>query len=379
MDFRFSPWFVRPLLAFGALAVLVWVVLGWMHSNAIREEFLLPRDDLNHYPLTVVSNDAGRVVMSRTPASERTGVWGLESEDGYAQISTVVRIDDDVVERGILDIEGEIVAEDTARMDVDAYTGDPLSAHGLGFEDFAIPSDIGPHPAWFVDGRRATWLIFVHGTGTDRLTESLRVMPMLVEQGYPILSMAYRGDAGATPSDSGMRMWGLTEWRDLDAAITAAQRKGAKDFVVIGSGAGASIVSTYLHEADDISAVRAVVYDSPVLDPEGVVKRWASDSGIPSPIAWLGRGLTRIRFGMDWAVLDQIERADEFDVPMLLLIGEEDPVTPVEEPLAFANLLGDIVATERFIQGGHTNLWNTDVERYLNTIDSFLEQIVGPE
>ena len=70
--------------------------------------------------------------------------------------------------------------------------------------------------------------------------------------------MTYRGDVGATPSENGMRMWGLTEWKDLDAAIVAAQRKGAKDFVVIGSGSGASVVSTYLHEADDISAVRAV-------------------------------------------------------------------------------------------------------------------------
>ena len=361
------------------LVAFVFVVLGWMHSNAIREEFLLPEDTNPVYPLTVLSNEAGRVVLPRTPASEASGVWGLENPDAYAQVSTIVRIDDDTVVRGITAADGEIVADDATRMDVDAYPGDPLLAHGLGFEDFAIPSDIGPHPAWFVDGRRSTWMIFVHGRGTDRLGESLRVMPRLVEQGYPVLSMAYRGDVGATPSESGMRMWGLDEWKDLDAAINAAQRKGARDFVIIGSGAGASVVSSYLHSADDISAVRAVIYDSPVLDLEGVVERWASDSGVSSPVSWLGRVLTRARFGMEWGELDQIDRADEFDVPMLLLIGESDPVTPTDEFLEFAELLGDLAVTERFVQGHHTDLWNIDVDRYLDSVEEFLLEIVGPE
>jgi pimeloyl-ACP methyl ester carboxylesterase len=379
MDFRFSPWLIRPLLLVAASVIVGFVVLGWMHSNAIREEFLLPAGDSGVYPLTVESNDAGRVVVARTPTSERPGVWGLESPDAYAQVSTIVRIGDDTVERGVTDADGTISAGDSVRMDVDAYPGDPLLAHGLGFEDFAIPSDIGPHPAWFVDGRRATWVIFVHGRGTDRLGESLRIMPRLVEQGYPVLSMAYRGDAGATPSETGMRMWGLTEWKDLDAAISAAQRKGAKDFVLVGSGAGASVVASYLHSADDISAIRGVIYDSAVLDLEGVVTRWAGESGTPAPISWLGRALTRIRFGMEWDELDQIERADEFDVPILLLVGDSDPVTPTDEYLTFADALGDLIVMERFVQGRHADLWNIDVDRYLDAVEAFLLQIVGPE
>ena len=379
MGFRFSPWLIRPLLLVAASVIVVFVVLGWMHSNAIREEFLLPAGDSGVYPLTVESNDAGRVVVTRTATSERPGVWGLESPDAYAQVSTIVRIGDDTVERGVTDADGTISAGDPVRLDVDAYPGDPLLAHGLGFEDFAIPSDIGPHPAWFVDGRRATWVIFVHGRGTDRLGESLRIMPRLVEQGYPVLSMAYRGDAGATPSETGMRMWGLTEWKDLDAAISAAQRKGAKDFVLVGSGAGASVVASYLHSADDISAIRGVIYDSAVLDLEGVVTRWAGESGTPAPISWLGRTLTRIRFGMEWDELDQIERADEFDVPILLLVGDSDPVTPTDEYLRFADALGDLIVMERFVQGRHADLWNIDVDRYLDAVEAFLLQIVGPE
>jgi alpha-beta hydrolase superfamily lysophospholipase len=379
MDVRINPWVTRALLLIAVIVVFVFMVLGWMHSNAIREEFLLPAGASSDYPLTVQSNDAGRVVLPRTAATERPGIWGLESEDGYAQVSTIVRIDDDVVVRGITEADGVVSQDDPVRMDVDAYPGDPLTAHGLGFEDFAIPSDIGPHTAWFVDGRRATWVIYVHDSGTDELGQSLRVMPRLVEQGFPVLSMTYRGDVGATPSEDGMRMWGLTEWRDLDAAIGAAQRKGAKDFVIVGAGSGASVVSSYLHEADDISAVRAVIYDSPVLDVEGVAARWASESGIPTPISWLGRQLTRIRFGMEWNELDQIERADEFDIPVLLLVGDADPLTPTDEYLTFAEAVGRLVAVERFVQGRHGDLWNIDAGRYLNTVEEFLLEIVGPE
>ncbi len=380
MVLRILPWVFRLALVLGALVALIFVVLAWLHANAIREEFLLPHPAQDGYPLTVVSNEAGRVVLTRTSDSEREGLWGLESEDAYAQVSTIVRIGDDVVERGIRSLEGAIEAGANVRMDPDVYPGDPLTAHGLGFDgDFLIPSDVGPHPAWFIDGRRSTWVIFVHGRGTDRLTESLRIIPSLVEQGFPVISMSYRGDVGATPNPSGMRMWGLDEWRDLEAAITVAERKGAKDFVVIGSGFGASIVSTFLHESDAMSAVRGVVYDSPVLDLEGVVARWARDNEIPRPIAWLGRRLTTVRFGMEWNLLDQLERAEEFDVPMLMLVGGQDPVTPIDEFAEFGDALGDLADIEVFEQGGHSDLWNLDSQRYERVLADFLLEVVGPE
>ncbi len=379
MTFRFPPWIPRLLLVVAGLVTFAWLVVGWFHANAIREEFLIPRPQQDGYPLTVVSNEAGRVVLPRTHESTREGVWGLETEDAYAQVSTIVRITQNDVERGILAMEGTVEAQDAARMDVDAYTGDPLAAHGLGFDTFAIPADIGPHPYWFVDGRRSTWVIFVHGRGVDRRTESLRVIPTLVEQGFPVVSMTYRGDVDATPSESGMRLWGLDEWRDLEAAVTVAQRKGARDVVIIGSGYGASIVSMFLHESTAIDAVRGVVYDSPVIDLEGVVRRWGAQRGVPGPVAWLGRALTRIRFGMEWELLDQLERAGEFDVPMLLLVGADDPVTPVAESTDFAERLGDLVRFERFEQGEHADLWNVDRDRYERVLGEFLLEVVGPE
>lgn len=375
----FPIWTLR--VAVGVIAVLsvVWVVASWFHANAIRSEFLIPASHVDGPEFEALSVDAGRVVLPRAPETVREGVWGMRAADAYAQVSTIVRITPDNVERGVRMLDGEVATGDLVRMDIDAFTGDPLTSHSIGFEDLVIPADIGPHPGWFVDGRRSTWILFVHGRGDERLAESLRIIPSLVEAGYPIMVMAYRNDVGATASDGGMRLWGLEEWMDVDAAIALGQRRGARDFVVVGSGFGASVVSMFLHESDQIAAVRGVIYDSPVIDFEDVVRKWSGDAGTPRPVGWLGRRLATVRFGVDWRDLDQTRRVDEFDVPMLIMVGGEDTVSDPDATRVFADAMGDQVAFTRFEQGGHTDLWNIDQNRYEATVRNWLLDLIGTE
>jgi uncharacterized protein len=379
MAWNLPRWPVR--VAVGVLLTLAAIIVGlaWFQANQIRAEFLIPERGEAEYPIEILANDAGRIVVTRTDATQREGFWGLEGESAYAQMSTIVRISDESVERGVRTVAGEFAVGDHARLDPDAYTGDPLSALRIGFEDLPIPSEIGVNNGWFIDGRRSTWVVFVHDIGDDRLTESLRIIPSLVEQGFPVMVISYRNDVGAAASESGMRLWGLEEWRDVDAAIELAQRKGAKDFVVMGSGFGASVVSMFLHESDQIGTVRGVIYDSPVVDLESVVKRWSRESGTPRIVGWLGRRLVTARFGVEWDLLDQVSRADEFDVPMLILMGGEDPVTDPDQIEAFADSLGDLATLSRFEQGGHADLWNIDQERYEATIGAWLFDLLGPE
>ena len=372
-------WALRVVLLIAAVFGLVWFAMSWVHANDIRSAFLVPRPALEGYPLTVSSNEAGRVTVDRTTGSVREGLWGLEGQNAYAQVSTIVRLDGDTVERGVKTLEGELEAGDAVRIDADAFTGDPFSAHRIAWEPIVIPSEIGPHPGWFVDGRRATWMVFVHGKGNDRLTESLRIIPSLVEQGFPVMVITLRNDVGATPSPSGMRMWGLEEWRDVDAAVQLGLRKGAKDVVLIASGFGASVVSSFLHESDQIGAVRGAVYDSPVVDLEESVMQWSRDAGTPRIVGWLGRRLATVRFGMEWDLLDQIGRASEFDVPMLILHGGEDPVTPPATIEAFSEAVDPLAVRQRFEQGGHTDLWNIDQFRYEAAVRTWLTDLLGTE
>jgi len=379
MAIRFPAWTGRAALVVAGVLIAAVLLLAWLHANAIRADLMIPRANDGEFDLVVESYQAGRTIVNRTPESDREGLWGLDGETSYAQVSTIVRVTDTSVERGVQSLVSEFEQGDIARIDTDAYAGDPQSAHGIGWEELRTPSDIGPHDAWFVDGRRATWVLFVHGRGNDRLEESLRLLPSLVEQGFPVMSIAIRNDVNATASDSGLRYWGLEEWKDLDAAIELGVRKGAKDFVVVGSGFGSSVVSVFLHQSQNVDLVRGVIFESPVLDIESVAIAYAEARGTPGPIAWLGRRLVAVRFGMDWKALDQTRRTAEFDVPILLLYGAKDPVTDVSVFEQFAARIPHLVIPERFEQAGHTDLWNIDRGRYEKAIADFLLQTAGPE
>ena len=391
MAFRIPRWTGRAALGLVGVVIVLWFLAAWVHANAIRSDLMIPRGNDAPFDIDVISNEAGRVVLTRTGGSDRIGVWGLETPhnndtgtdtqdvDPYAQIGTIVRVTDDTVERGVQPQVSLLEIGDKVRMSTDAYAGDPGSALGLTWEALRSPSDLGPQPAWFVDGRRATWIIFVHGKGNDRLAESLRIMPSLAKQGFPVMAVTIRNDVGAMPNASGLRYWGLEEWRDIDAAIDLGVRKGAKDFIIVASGYGASVASMFLHESPMVDLVKGVVFDSPVLNIEPVAEQYASDTGTPGIVAWLGRRLVEVRFGMDWQALNQLGRADEFDVPILLLYGAQDPVTPVATFERFAASRPDIVTPDRFEQGGHADLWNIDATRYENAIAAFLLTTVGPE
>lgn len=370
------PWIGRITALVAIAVVVVGVAAAWVQSNAIRAEYLVPRPAAGDYDLEVMRIGAGRVVLPRTDSTIREGTWGLESETAYAQVSDVLGITESEVERSIVTLSGELAEGDRVRLDADAYFGDPQEAHGFGFDEVRVPGELGPHPAWLIEGRRSTWVVIVHDVGTDQRSQALRMMPVLLEQGFPILVISVRNDEGAPASASRLRSWGLDEWRDLEAALTLAERKGAADYVLYGYGMGAEVISTFLHESDETELVRGVVWDSPVLDLEGTVD---ATSAAPAPLQEMGQYLAQLRFGLEWDLLDQIERTNQFDVPMLLLHGAQDEVVPISLSEAFAAALPDLARLERFEQAGHADLWNTDSTRYERTVVEFLDQVAGPE
>ncbi len=203
------------------------------------------------------------------------------------------------------------------------------------------------------------------------------MIPSLVESGYPVLVVGYRNDEGAPADPSGLRSWGLTEWRDLDAAVRLAEREGARDYFLVGHDLGAEVVSMFLHESDRVGNVLGVVFDSPALDLEGTMDY--GSGAVALFINELGQQLARIRFGLEWSELDQVARADQFDVPILALHGARDETIPIEITEAFAAARPDLVQFLRFEQGGHGDLWNVDGARYESAVMSFIDGLADTE
>ena len=362
--------------AVGITTIVVFAI-AWLSANQIRSDLLVPVADERPYDVEILRTPPARLVIAGTDEPPRGGVWGFESEATYTQLTALLNRTDTETEWAATPYIGEPAVGVKGRVDVDAYPADPEVAFGLGFEEVRAPGDLGPLPAWLIDGRRSTWVIIAHGKGTDRRSQALRMIPSLVESGYPVLVVGYRNDEGAPTDPSGLRSWGRTEWRDLDAAVRLADREGAQDYVLVGHDLGAEVVSMFLHESDRVGNVLGVVFESPALDLEGTMDYGSGP--VTRFVDELGQQLARIRFGVEWSELDQIARADQFDVPILALHGARDQVIPIEITEAFAAARPDLVRFLRFEQGGHGDLWNVDSARYESAVISFIDGLADSE
>lgn len=364
------------LIGIGITAVVLFVV-AWLSANQIRSDLLVPVADDRPYDIEVIRTPPARLVIAGTDEPARGGIWGFETEETHTQLTSLLNRTQTDTEWAATPYVGDAMVGVMGRVDVDAFPVDPMVSYGLGFEDVRAPGDLGPLPAWLIDGRRSTWVIVAHGKGVDSRTQALRMIPSLVESGYPVLVVSYRNDEGAPRDPSGLRSWGLTEWRDLDAAVRLAEREGAQDYILIGHDLGAEIVSTFLHESDSVGNVLGVVFDSPALDLAGALDY--NSGPVASFVGDLGQQMARLRFGMEWDELDQVARADQFDVPILALHGARDEIAPIAITEAFVAARPDLARLVRFEQGGHGDLWNVDRARYEAEVMAFLESFVEDE
>ena len=374
---KLPHWTGTAVLIGIGIAALVLFGVAWLSANQIRSDVLLPVADDRPYDLEVLRTPPARIVIAGSEDPPRGGTWGFETEGTYTQLTSLVSRTEAETEWAATSYGDETVVGATGRVDVDAFPVDPNEAFGLGFDDVRAPGDLGPLPAWLIDGRRSTWVIIAHGKGTDSRTQALRMIPSFVEAGYPVLVVSYRNDDGAPEDPSGLRSWGLTEWHDLDAAVRLAEREGAQDYILVGHDLGAEVVSTFLHESDQVGKVRGVVFESPVLDLAGSLNY--NSGPVATMVGALGQQMARLRFGMEWEQLDQVARADQFDVPILALHGAHDEVAPIAITEAFVAARPDLARLIRFEQGAHGDLWNVDRSRYETEVMAFLESLVEEE
>jgi pimeloyl-ACP methyl ester carboxylesterase len=338
-------------VAVGLVVVLLVVAAGvtWRMMDIIESELLRPGPLSDPVSLEIVGIAGSRVTFADDDAAAIDGVWGIAGDDGYGQFTRVMSRSTRGVERGLAVLSGGFSAGETVVLEANAFPDDPRTAHGLPFEEVRVPGELGVNPAWLIGGESETWVVFVHGKDMNGRAQSLRSLPTFRKLGMPVLVITYRNDASGGAGDDGHTTWGLDEWRDLESALATATLRGADDFILVGHDMGASIVTTFLHESDRTPDVRGVVLDSAVLDFEALVDDVGDDR------------------------LDQLERVDEFDpmIPMLLLHGTADTISPIETADAFAAALPH-VEYERFSGAGHGALWNSQPVRYEEILTDFL-------
>ncbi len=360
------------ILAGAALVALIGVgaALSWHFSSAV----LVP--DRSDWPadITVEGLSPGRIVLSRSEDTLRPGVYGLEWQGGQAIVGDVVGSDADAVTRRLRTVRGYLVPGMKVALDPRVYVGNPTMALGLPSTTVRIPDELGPMPAWLIPGRSRTWAIVVHGINRDRQV-GLRIAPTLHRAGLPTLLISYREDLGAPPSPDGLHHMGLTEWRDLQAAVRYALAHGARRILLAGYSMGGALIAQFMERSPLAPRIAGLLLDAPALDWRSILEFHATQMGLPSFLALPVEWAIDVRIDPDWESLDALQHPEDFHLPILLFHGTEDKLVPISISDSFAKELPRWVTYYRVPQAGHTESWNVDPGLYERRLTAFLARI----
>ena len=243
------------------------------------------------------------VVLGITPETVVPGRYGLWFDNGFghARVGDVVRLDpaSGTVERELLGVDRGHLARGGARWNPYYYGAPPDASLDLPTEHVTYAGDLGPMPAWVVtppEGPGERWAVLVHGRGARR-EETIRVMPPLLGRGWTCLVPSYRNDEGVPAGPDGRYALGLSEWRDVEAAIRHAVDHGAREVLLMGWSMGGAIVLQLLDRSPLSALVSRVVLDGPVIDWGDVLAHHAKAHRVPAHVGSLARVMMRQRWG----------------------------------------------------------------------------------
>ncbi|MEV4785420.1 alpha/beta fold hydrolase [Streptomyces tuirus] len=329
--------------------------------------------------LTVHGTAAGQITLTRDLAALRPGRYGLSGDGSHAVVGPVLtgapHSADTVVRRLESVTHGTLTPGDKVWLTPNVYVGNPSAALGLEHADVDVPGELGALPAWFVPGKRDTWVIAVHGLGTTREL-AMNVMGFLHRSRFPVLALAYRGDLGAPRPPDGLNHLGETEWRDLDAAIRYAVRYGARQVVLHGWSTGATMALRAAAHSGLRDRVSGLVLDSPVLSWEATLRALASARGIPSALLPLAVRAAQGRTGLTGDRGTGPAPADGLRVPTLVFHGPDDTVAPWQLSRRLADARPDMVALRTVAHAPHGAMWNADPEAYEEALRRFMTPLM---
>lgn len=259
------------------------------------------------------------------------------------------------------------------------YRGNPMEAYGYPFEEIALETELGAAPAWLVPAQGGTldgtWGIVVHGIG-GRRENGYRFLPAFHEAGIPTMLISYRNDEGTPASPDGRYAFGLTEWRDLEAAAQYALDNGAKALVLLGESMGGGIVGQFLRRSGHAASVKAVVLDAAAIDYQAILVSAMKREGAPLPdlLSTGGMWIAAQRQPFDLREAVTTDDFAAFDGPIFVSHGAGDRIVPVE---LSDELMEKRSAPSEYLRtrADHILSWKEDPARYDAALLAFLRTV----
>ncbi len=257
------------------------------------------------------------------------------------------------------------------------YRGDPKSAFGFDFQTVIYKTKLGDAEAWFVpaDGSKTTWAIYVHGVGGIR-ENGYKQLVVLHEAKIPTLLITYRNDTGAPAASNHLYSFGITEWMDLDDAVTWAKSQGAKRIVLVAESMGGAIAGQFLRHSNQTGAIAALALDAPALDFGAAIAGKLARRHLPLPswLSALGALGIRLTNGTDLWAANSVKAVADIPFPLFIVHGTMDSLVPVS--IADA-LVASRTAPTLYLrtQAEHLLSFKEDPARYKKTFLDFLNSI----
>lgn len=368
------------------------------------------RDDIR-----IVSVDRRRAMITLIATTDsvlpgRYGFW-FSIDSGHARLGEVLSRTHDTVTRRLLGVDfGDIRRADAGRLS--GWVHLTPRALGVPFSDVVVATTVGPAPAWLIPTpptRTTTaaatttaaiatatpatpestaipggpWVIQVHGRGVRR-SEPLRAVEVFRDAGYTSLVISWRNDGDAPRSEDGRYALGGTEWLDVDAALGFALAHGATEIVLMGWSMGGAMVLQAATRSPHAAVISGIVLESPVVDWAPTILHQARLMHVPRIVrrgvlgmlaapGW--HRLAGTSAPIDFVALDFVTRADELDVPVLILHSDDDGFVPTTASRELAEARPDLVTYQPWRVARHTKLWNYDPERFTAEIGSWLRTL----
>ncbi|MEU0285931.1 alpha/beta hydrolase [Streptomyces sp. NPDC052492] len=329
--------------------------------------------------LTVHATAAGQVTLTRDLAALRPGRHGLVGRGFHAVVGPVLSVASNPADTVVRRLErvtyGTPEPGDRARFTPNVYVGDPGTALGVDHTVVDVPGELGPLPAWFVEGARDTWVIAVHGLGTTR-EHTLNVLQALRRNQFPVLAPAYRGDPDAPRSPDGLNHLGETEWRDLDAVMRHAVDSGARRVVLYGWSTGATMALRAAARSEARDRVAGLILDSPVLDWESTLRALAHAHRTPGALLPLAVRAAQGRTGLYGDHRPGALHLDGITVPTHIFHGPDDTVAPWRFSRRLAAAHPNTVTLQTVRGASHAAMWNADPDTYEESLRRFLTPLM---
>ena len=92
------------------------------------------------------------------------------------------------------------------------------------------------------------------------------------------------------------------------------------------------------------------------------------------PLNWT---IVVLRTGLRWERLNQVSRAGELTVPVLIVHGDADETVPATTSEAYAAARPDLVTYLPVPGAGHVEGWTSDRDGYGEALRTFVEPFAG--